>query len=562
MTVPAANDASSACDSRNDHFVSDSSADEASKSTKMNEKLYSYLSDHIAKSNPSGSPGLSENLGLSESSGSFKTAATWPPSSRQPSPDLETAHTELLKTLIFNPHKIMERATSLDDLPESLAAITLDESRRPPVAEDNRQYQPQANNYMSSANSSVICNHSDTASDDDNPAFNYEVDEDKPASFNTLHDAPQSPRSATSEAQPTRFRPALQDRTNLQGFRNPEPSLISEGFKQQVAPAQAHPVSEGHSKLEVFRDSPHPIHDRDDDDKPRSFHPMETKLGNFRLVPRHDEQPSTVMTRPLNEAWEKMLAGFSPNYRGNIHIPRNKSADIPDNHNCGLFITGLPPTVTITELLATVRDCGRVYATHINGPEPENGHYTCAAKLIFFERKAADIFYQRHMFGGLTIAGHPGYRARVTWNRIKSAEPPYPKNVTRVLMIVGPSVFVNPDSLTAYFKSKFDFEVDQIFDRGSMGDRRGVEYRFGSFRCQAEAAKMALAREMADQGVQVHFGPDPCDVGSENKVSAEDGYTTVASDRLSERPGRPTQTLPARLSANWRETMGAQVQFR
>jgi hypothetical protein len=239
-----------------------------------------------------------------------------------------------------------------------------------------------------------------------------------------------------------------------------------------------------------------------------------------------------------------MLAGFSPNYRGTIHLPRNRSADIPSDENCALFVIGLPPTITVTELLATIRNTGRVYATHINSPEPHKGHETCAAKLIFFERRAAERFYERNQLGGLQIPGHPGYISKVVWNRIKTAAPDHPKNYTRVLMIAGPVYIANSVFLTSYFKSKLDFDIDEVFDRGSMGERRLVEYRFGSFRCQAEAAKMAITREFADHGVQVWFGPDPCD------AAAQTGPAEVGD---AHRQRSLSEVHPARIAETWRQ---------
>ena len=55
-------------------------------------------------------------------------------------------------------------------------------------------------------------------------------------------------------------------------------------------------------------------------------------------------------------------------------------------------------------------------------------------------------------------------------------------------------------------------QIDQILVLGQTPERALVEYRFGSFRCQAESAKMSLAREFQDQGVRAWFGPDPCDI--------------------------------------------------
>jgi hypothetical protein len=334
------------------------------------------------------------------------------------------------------------------------------------------------------------------------------------------------------------FRPALKDRTNLEAFRGAQQTTEydHENIATQARPAYDR-MSESiaqHKYQNVQNiNRPPPVYEA----HPKIFRPMETKLG-FRLMPCSDYRSSQAMRPPPNDTYQRMLAGFSPNYLGNINLARNRSADIPASENCSLFIMGLPPTLTFTQLLATVRDTGRVYATHVNSPEPDKGHLTCAAKLIFFERRAAERFYDRHLQGGLRIPGHPGYVARVVWNRIKTAAPAQPRHYTRVLMVAGPATIANPAFLTAYFRSKLDFDVDEVFDRGAMGDRRLVEYRFGSFRCQAEAAKMSVTREMGDLGVQVWFGPDPCDVVSDiSPVGVGDAETHRGVDQ-----GQPQHT--------------------
>ena len=280
---------------------------------------------------------------------------------------------------------------------------------------------------------------------------------------------------------------------------------------------------------------------------------METKLG-FRLMPIPGQlppHPSASLPSPLddeNAAYQRMLAGFSPNYRGNIALARNRSAAIPPTENCSLFVTGLPPSITVRQLLAAVRDTGRVYATHLNGPEPHKGHPTCAAKLVFFERAAAERFYDRHVQAGLRVDGYPGYVGKVVWNRIKTAAPDLPRHYTRVLMISGPAALADPEFLTGYFRSKLEFEVDEVFDRGAAGDRRLVEYRFGSFRCQAEAAKMALSREMGELGVQIWFGPDPCDTADDMGPVGVGGQGEVGQGALGE---------SARYEHGWRQEGGA-----
>ncbi|OIW31825.1 hypothetical protein CONLIGDRAFT_698119 [Coniochaeta ligniaria NRRL 30616] len=253
-----------------------------------------------------------------------------------------------------------------------------------------------------------------------------------------------------------------------------------------------------------------------DDHQQHVFRPVHTKprlqQPDILGMPHRTGQGSAAtLLPPAMQQLQRIHAGFSPNYLGNIYLERNRSANIPANENCSLFLTGLSPAVTVSRLLATIRHIGRIYAVHINAPQPERGHDTCAAKISFFDRQAADLFYHHHAAPGIRIPGYPSFVARVVWNRVRTAAVNLPPYHTRVLMISGPSHFVNPPSLLAYFQSKLDFDVDEILEHGSGNRGKSlIEFRFGSYRCQAESAKMALTREMSQHGVEVWFAPDPC----------------------------------------------------
>ncbi|ROW04575.1 hypothetical protein VMCG_04967 [Cytospora schulzeri] len=213
----------------------------------------------------------------------------------------------------------------------------------------------------------------------------------------------------------------------------------------------------------------------------------------------------------ITRALERMSLGFSPAYNGDPRLERNRSADVPNELNCSLFLVNLPPDLTTHRLITAIHamgPTGRIYATHINGPEPDRQHPGCAAKVIFFERKAAHGFFALCEDRGFVV---DGFSARVMWNRIKTAQQAHSRTTTRVLLIGGDRQFVNPNALTEYFRTKLQFQIDCIIPHGDGLDGRNavVEYRFGSFRCQAEAAKMALVREHQD--VKCFFHPDPCD---------------------------------------------------
>ncbi|KAH6635119.1 hypothetical protein B0J18DRAFT_38604 [Chaetomium sp. MPI-SDFR-AT-0129] len=286
------------------------------------------------------------------------------------------------------------------------------------------------------------------------------------------------------------------------------------------------------------------------------YHPMNCRSVTHQYqYPHHSQQPPTQ-----HDVYSLLLRGFSPNYRGDPSVARNQSAAIPAEANCSLFLVGLAPDLTTHELLSGIRNVGRVYATHINPPDPTRGHQLSAAKLVFFERRAAEIFYNRFAPAYFSTPRNPHLLARVTWNRIRSAEvdrqddpdlntttlsattsfltaptqtvttssligtptitPPRPRS--RVLLIAGPPHIVNAAFLCAYLDTKLSYQIDAILSRGQSedGKRVLVEFRFGSFRCQAEAARMALMREFRDCGVVCDYGTDPChrDLDAEEKV--------------------------------------------
>ncbi|KAI0009627.1 hypothetical protein F4779DRAFT_640347 [Xylariaceae sp. FL0662B] len=227
--------------------------------------------------------------------------------------------------------------------------------------------------------------------------------------------------------------------------------------------------------------------------------------------------------------WSQMRpTGASPNYRGNPWIEANQSADIPEELNTALWIMNLPPTCTYQQLLGAIRGCGKVYATVINPPQEADsnnnnnlnrstGHMTSAAKLVFFDRLGAERLFAQSQSGHFIVGG---YLPVVRPNRIKSkAREAGPQ--CRVLHIEGPSALVNEHFLVAFFQTKFTFQLETILTLATHGAVTRQEWRFGSFRCQAESARQAITREkeratltereqQAWGQVNVYFGVDPC----------------------------------------------------
>ncbi|KAF4343899.1 hypothetical protein FBEOM_2134 [Fusarium beomiforme] len=241
-------------------------------------------------------------------------------------------------------------------------------------------------------------------------------------------------------------------------------------------------------------------------------------------------RPMAAITRPVNHTTrddEPQESVFSDNYKGE-HNTRNASAlSLTPEQNCALWLTNLPPNVTHHQLLSQIRNVGRIWCTVINEPDYDR-HDTAAAKVVFFTPGPAQLLLSKSLTQGLNVCGYP---VRVTHNRIKYGKQPVMGAASRVLIITGKTTFVNPKSLTEFFKARFAFEVDEITELIVQGDaakggRSVVEYRFGSFRCQAQMGKMALEKDRPQGFEKVEFGEDPCEVGE-----TLSGYG-IAADRI------------------------------
>lgn len=237
---------------------------------------------------------------------------------------------------------------------------------------------------------------------------------------------------------------------------------------------------------------------------------------------------STSWPAEVRNIWAQQLAatGASPYYRGNPFLETNQSAQIPEELNTALWITNLPPTCTHRQLLNAIRGCGKIYATVINPPEEDARiipygmrptHTTSASKLVFFDRQGVDRLVAQAKTGRFTVGT---YVPRVRPNRIKSA-PREAGPQCRVLHIEGPSLIVNQFFLNEFFCSKFTYELESVQTLATFGDVTRQEWRFGSFRCQAESARQSIARERERHAnaendlrlwgqVTVYYGVDPC----------------------------------------------------
>ncbi|KAF4960643.1 hypothetical protein FGADI_812 [Fusarium gaditjirri] len=248
----------------------------------------------------------------------------------------------------------------------------------------------------------------------------------------------------------------------------------------------------------------------------QEYHRQEFSLAASQQSTR-GFRPMAAITRPPSHMTREVDAResiFSDNYKGE-HNTRNASAmSLTPEQNCALWLTNLPPDVTHHELLGQIRNVGRIWCSVINEPDWQR-HETAAAKVVFFTPGPAQLLLSKSLTQGLSVRNFP---VRVTHNRVKYGEQAIMGPASRVLIITGKSTFVNPGCLTEFFKERFVFEVDEITELivqgdASKGGRSVVEYRFGSFRCQAQMGKMALEKDRPQGFEKVEFGEDPCEVG-------------------------------------------------
>ncbi|KAK1729074.1 hypothetical protein CaCOL14_007868 [Colletotrichum acutatum] len=226
------------------------------------------------------------------------------------------------------------------------------------------------------------------------------------------------------------------------------------------------------------------------------------------------EQRGQVTHAPHEQVISRFAKEFynlPSNYAGDPLNLRNQSTPVKDNENTALFITGLPANCDHTLLLKAVAGCapvGKVYATVINAPKPIEGRLLTAAKLVFFSRAGAENCFRAIKQRRLIVGG---LRPRVVWNRIKSAAQPN-NSRSRVILIRGPSELVRRDVLDRWFSKKFSYQTEDVLER--RVPQAGVtvlEWRFGSFRAQAEAATMFMCEnELDGTKLEWRWGVDPC----------------------------------------------------
>ncbi|KAK3372131.1 hypothetical protein B0H63DRAFT_288959 [Podospora didyma] len=254
----------------------------------------------------------------------------------------------------------------------------------------------------------------------------------------------------------------------------------------------------------------------------KGFQPMNKVFENVE----ESDYPSEETIR------ERLQAGVSPNYKGDPWSEKNRSADIPEDENCAFWLVNLPADISETELLSEIRNVGRVFALVINRATASEQnvqgylhknpnmtrhdlhrqqiHETSAAKLIFFTVAEAWRFMLKYGQGWVIR----NKVVKVMRNRHKTAQQSLPTTYTRALLVRGPSENLNEGDLINTFRTIFTFELDtsKTLFAGGPGEISIVEIRFGSYRCQAQTAFLALkySNVFEGLGLSATFTVDPC----------------------------------------------------
>ncbi|CAJ2514123.1 Uu.00g022420.m01.CDS01 [Anthostomella pinea] len=171
-----------------------------------------------------------------------------------------------------------------------------------------------------------------------------------------------------------------------------------------------------------------------------------------------------------------------------------------------LWLTDLPADCTYQELLAAITDTGKVFSTHITHPVAH--HAGCAATIAFFTHEEAQTLLLRTAKGQFMVRGAVPC---VRWNTNKSDGGGGSMSpLSRVLRISGKPQFVNQNYLAHYLQVVKGIYYDTgafILTPGPYGNE--VEWRFTSYRAQAELAFKAITKELAGQMI-AWYGEDPC----------------------------------------------------
>ncbi|KAK0648303.1 hypothetical protein B0T16DRAFT_444395 [Cercophora newfieldiana] len=172
-----------------------------------------------------------------------------------------------------------------------------------------------------------------------------------------------------------------------------------------------------------------------------------------------------------------------------------------------LFIMRLPHGVTASDILACIRDTGKVRSLRIiRNPSPNTGRrFAPNAELQFFTIESNRRFFNNTR-GGFFVNGR---RARVTWSRSLLVGEDWPdteymRSNSRVLVVTGSKEVVRMGAIRALLREKgqgLPCEIERVEDVAVEKEGEvGYEIHFVSFAPDAQMAWMLLTDELGPKG--------------------------------------------------------------
>lgn len=175
---------------------------------------------------------------------------------------------------------------------------------------------------------------------------------------------------------------------------------------------------------------------------PRTFRPTNMVL----------EQHRTSLTNLCDQRNSE-----ANSYRGDPSSKANRRQiqQLPDAHNCTLWLCNIPASVHVSEIFDKI-DTGAVQCFHM--VPPNGNHSTCAAKLAFMTPEAAATFKQKaSSFEGIWLKN---FKLKVRYNRDGNLR--NDTQQSRVLIIEGPCDLMTLPYWEAYFRKVCVFQWDRV----------------------------------------------------------------------------------------------------
>jgi len=199
---------------------------------------------------------------------------------------------------------------------------------------------------------------------------------------------------------------------------------------------------------------------------------------------------------------------INPNYQGEIDL---ENATLPEHLNCCIFVKDIPAYAGLKEVLSSIFE-GKIFTSKLY--PPVKGQFdTCAAKIAFTTREAAEALFYRANYGifGMRVFGK---RVTVMWNRDKSRAVEYSQSrQSRVVRIWGPRTFPT-DEVVKFFHDNIAFELVDRREWVVAGDMKVLELHFPSILGQSRAAMKCFLeyKKIMDQNDRfaICYAPDPC----------------------------------------------------